>query len=462
MKMNWIYRLADFVRFADAGLDSTRSRDRRPGNPPSRWIRWSSAVALSTAVTGGLAGSCGSSTLIAQDVATAGGTVTHDGQSYPIVTASTAGDWLQFPTMSDSASAANPLGISQVACQNGSCGHTSGVTSDGFTTGGCMECPKCIPYCYGIVEALYMRRENMDERSFSEQFQLDEPDFEFAPRITIGTVPDCVNGIETSFTGPFFWETEEASPFVTDAYVPRLVLSTANPFNSSVELFAFGLDTDPLAAPVATAADQQTQRYESEYWSLESSRTMIAWDVAKFLIGGRFINFNEEFDFASQNFEGDANDNRDGRGLIESDTQNRLVGLQVGLDVYNPTSRFCSTYFRGRAGAFVNLAESDFLLTTSTVTTVGGVAGAADNRTVLRRSNSENELAGLIEIGTGLRYQSGDILTLRAGTELWYLTGVATATDQIGSVLSPATGSGISVDDDVVFVGFTVGAEVKW
>ncbi len=37
------------------------------------------------------------------------------------------------------------------------------------------------------------------------------------------------------------------------------------------------------------------------------------------------------------------------------------------------------------------------------------------------------KLAGVFEVGSGIRYQLGQMLSVRAGVELWYLDGMATA-----------------------------------
>ncbi|MEM6363709.1 MAG: hypothetical protein AAF539_15655 [Planctomycetota bacterium] len=385
--------------------------------------------------------------------------LTHNGATYTVVPASQSAGLLNFASgdeaKTDVAAPELPLAsalangglapadtLSQVGAsdiEQVAYGRYSGVTSDGFTSGMCGECPKCIPYCYGIIEALYMRVEDFDERTLSAQYRLDEPDFEPALRVTVGQVPDCINGIEASFTGLFQWETSR-SLAINDGLNPRLtVLDGSLP--AIVTLEAFGLDTDPLNPPAVTNADFHNQRREAEFWSAEVSRTMIAWDVAKFLIGGRFINYEDDFQFGSEN-EGVT-------GFLSSNTLNRMVGAQVGLDVFNPTSRYCSTYFRGRAGVFLNLAEKELFLVNN-------------NATIIEQAANEEDLAGMIELGSGVRFALGEMLTVRAGTELWYMTEIANATQQFSSEISPAFGSGINNRDEILFIGFTVGAELKF
>ncbi|MEL6105600.1 MAG: hypothetical protein AAFU85_06175, partial [Planctomycetota bacterium] len=66
---------------------------------------------------------------------------------------------------------------------NGSCGQTSNVCGI-----------PCIPYRYVTVEGLIMDRGSDDSFTLSRSFLTEEFDFEWAPRITFGSVPNCVNG----------------------------------------------------------------------------------------------------------------------------------------------------------------------------------------------------------------------------------------------------------------------------
>ena len=492
MTMHWIPRL----------MAAFRARVSVPVSRRDAIARWTTAAGAIGFAGMTFAGGASPSS------AAGPGAVTHNGQSYRIVSASDGASQsgagtaavmpaseqasLRLGPAASTSSTQSPSGlnwdsvISGVApvghhggsCEscghacNGNCGHSSGgVASGGFAGGGYAagaysECPRCEPFVYGLVEGLYMRREGMDDRSLSAQFRLDEPDFEFGPRITFGSVPDCVNGMEASFTGPLEWQTFNSRTLV-DGLNPRLTTPAlgaagALPIGVTLNSFGLGFDVDAntdgdVADPGdfdATNADFQSQRYESTYWSGEVSRTMVSRDAAKFLIGGRFINLEDELLFGSQNENGlVGGGNADERGLLLSEARNRMIGLQVGLDLYTPVREFCSTYFRGRAGVFLNMAENDILLID------GATALNPGGNVIIQQENSDEQLAGMFELGYGVRYRLTERLTMQAGTELWYLSGVASAPNQFSSQITPAFGGGINADDDVVFVGVNAGLE---
>ncbi|MEP0346621.1 hypothetical protein, partial [Rhodopirellula bahusiensis] len=312
----------------------------------------------------------------------------------------------------------------------GSCGTQCGGACGTVGYGGGMACPTCDPYRYASVEALYMRREGIDNFTVARDFALDDLDFEWAPRITVGMVPDCVNGIEVGFTGVLDWESDMSISAV-DGLSTLLIEDPAQPGT----LGTFGFNA-------ADEADAQRQIYESRFWSVEMNRTMMAWDVAKLLIGGRYIDFEEDFNYSTVN---GAN-----TGLLRNNAANRMIGLQVGADIYNPMGRFSSSYVRARAGGFLNIAEASVLV--------------RNDASILANGSEEStELSGMFEFGTGVRYQLGELMAVRGGFEAWYLTGVATSEEQISSAtVTPTFGRALIADDDVFFIGLTFGAELKY
>jgi len=389
----------------------------------------------------------------------------HQCETFQVVQASEAADLLNFPRLE---AAANQSGIAQVgfhsggqyggecnscgdAC-GGSCGGSAGFAGGSAFGGGtvranrgsygyggfinengnnaCNACPTCEPYCYVLVDALMMEREDLGNFTASRNFRLNEFDYEWAPRITIGSVPDCVSGMEVTFTGVLNWESFNALA-VADTMRTIFLEDPAGPAGA---LSAFGADGNP-------AADAQFQRYESTYWSIESSQTNIAWDVAKVLYGGRYISFEEEYQFGSQ---ADAE-----QGLMSVSTQNQLVGFQVGLDMFTPIREFCSSYLRARAGAYLNSSETSVLVVN-------------DGNTVAANVSDDTGFAGLIEIGAGVRYQCGEMLAIHGGVESWNLFEVATAASQLTNPITPRTGSSINSGENVSFTGFSFGAELKF
>jgi hypothetical protein len=371
----------------------------------------------------------------------------HDGGSYQIIdpsavpTASNPGTGMtmsEMPMMSHSVSPSQSMGSYSGSCATGNCGR-SGFSGGGFSGGGMNghgvgmggnACgPTCNPYLYASFEGLYMMNTNVDNYTRSRNYVLDDFDFEFGFRATMGIVPDCRNGMEVSFTGPFEWETSRniSGANLGSLLLPRSGLPVLTTFNN------------------ATAQDQ---RYDAEYFSLELNRTLIGWEICKLLYGLRYVDYDENYTFASR-----INNNVPALptdiGFLNSNTQNQMIGAQVGAEMTFPLSCKVWSDFRGRAGAYANFAENDFILNNA-------------GTTLVRNFDDAVELAGIFEIGGGLRYYFNDDFHVRAGTELWYMTGVATAIDQFSARLRPNTGREVNIDDDVLMVGFSFGAEIKF
>ncbi|MCM2373091.1 hypothetical protein [Aporhodopirellula aestuarii] len=382
----------------------------------------------------------------------------HGGQSFPVVQASEASSlFSEQITQFDSE-------IDQVACLGGarsnrgnSCntGQYGSSQCSGQCGGYCggaacgISCPTCQPYYYGQVDALMMRREGLSGFTRSRFFDLDEYDFELGPRITIGSVPDCVSGTEVSLTGPMKWEMANSvaglrgNTFLSER-VPGVLLGSTIPDQDIGFTFLYDPEISPADDPNDAVA-LQTQRFESTYWSIEASQTSIAWDVAKLLFGARYISFEEEYTYTASDGPTPAEN-----GILYSNTTNDLIGLQVGLDMFTPVCRFGSTYLRARAGGYWNLAEATTIVNDQ------------DERLYGSRDDDGN-FAAMFELSNGVSYQFGEMLSVHAGSEVWYLAEIATVEDQLpGVVGARAPSRGIQTGDDVLFVGFNVGATLKY
>jgi hypothetical protein len=271
---------------------------------------------------------------------------------------------------------------------------------------------------------LSMRKTGSRRFSASPDFLLDRYDEEVGSRLTIGYVPDCVSGYEFSYTGRFQWDRAASA---TDA--------------------AGGLGTLLFAvAPVVPAnlsafnnATAQAQFETSEYWSLEASNTKVGWDVAKLICGLRYISYDEDFTILSQT----ATES----GFLRSAVENQLIGFQVGMDLLYPVCRNTYTDLRARAGVYANFIDLDLRVINAGTTT----AALLDDST---------KLAGQLEFGSGLRYQFCEMLSVRGGFDLWYLSGVAAARDQFrDGILARREVRG---KDDFLVVGLSLGAVFRY
>jgi hypothetical protein len=364
-----------------------------------------------------------------------GGVLHHDGGSYQIIDSSSvpfADSTMVDPSMPMLSQPGTITGYpSQYAnpyhggCATGNCGG-GGYAAGGY--GGGFDCGvPCNPYLYASLDALYIRNNNVDNFSASPDFFLDDFDYEFGVRGTVGMVPDCRNGTEVSFTGPLGWATENSRTVPAGGI--RTFLTPVAP------LVAADLDTFSNAL-------FQAQRFEADYYSFEASQTLIGWEICKFLYGLRYVNYDEDYFYRSAIVTGE-------QGLLRSSTENKMVGFQVGLEMTYPLSTRMWSDFRGRAGAYANFAENTFELNNSAAV-------------VVRNIDDDVELAGLFEIGTGVRYYLTDDFHLRAGSELTYISGISSATEQFGSQIAQTTGRSIDIDDDIFLMGISVGGELKF
>ncbi|MGI9472809.1 MAG: hypothetical protein ACR2NZ_14820 [Rubripirellula sp.] len=325
-----------------------------------------------------------------------------------------------------------PGSIAQVSscqsCQTGSgacggnCGRGYRNSAMGYPLGN--PCAPCNPFCYVSLEALYMERQGNENFTASRNFFLSEFDFEGIPRLTIGAVPDCVHGYEFSIVGRAQWDRFGAA---TDASGGLQTFLTAVAPFSSLDLSAF------------SDAERQVQNWSAEYWGFEANSTLVGYDVAKLLVGVRYIDYDENFNYFSQTATE--------TGLFSAAVENQMIGLQCGMDLLYPVCRNGYTDFRSRAGVFANFADLDALLINN-------------GSTVLLSRQDDTSLAGVLEIGGGLRYQVGDFLTFRVGGELWWLGGMATAPDQFKNTINSRRE--VRTKDDFVIAGATCGAEFRF
>lgn len=332
----------------------------------------------------------------------------------------------------------DPLSIAQVnyggcqscqqsACNGGCNSHLGGgYASGGYGSSAVCGIP-CDPYRYLIVEGLFMQRQGDGGFSLSRNTPVDDFDFEWAPRVTIGTLPNCRNGYEFTFTGPFEFDR----------------LSESSDPNGNLQSFLFfGGGIDPTLLDPFNNANSHSQFHTSEYWSAEINRTIVGWDVVRILFGGKVIRIEEEYGFRSLGSNGDT-------AALTSSTENTLIGVQAGLDMLYPVARNVYTDFRGRAGGYLNLADSN--------------VGLFNNGfREINTSRDDNEFCGAFEIGGGLRYQLGEILSIRGGGELWYITDTATAPNQISQAVANTLGSRIDIGEGLFYYGVNFGMELRF
>ena len=226
--------------------------------------------------------------------------------------------------------------------------------------------------------------------------------------------------MEASYLGPFEWEQTGAA---AGAGLDTLLGA------SGINMSAFN------------GAVSQQEVYTSFLQSAEFSQKWWGWDVISTSAGMRYIDLEEDLLFTSTNALAET-------GALAITTNNRLVGGQVGLDLFFPIRRVMSTT-RFRASAYANFMDS---------TTVLSNAGVLQVNT----DTDDVDFASLLEVGYYLSYYITPRISVRAGYEAMWLYGLALAPSQLTNPVSGATGVEINRDGDIFFHGGTVGVEVSW
>jgi len=309
-------------------------------------------------------------------------------------------------------------------------GETQALPASDYAQGMAAACsPGCYVPCepgyYSVADVLYMQRGGGGGFTRAFGYSFDDYEWEIAPRIKWGRRFDCVDGYEFVFAGLLEWEdtifgTTQDSVFLAPA-LPANIFDAVQRFNN---------------------ADTQFQSRRASYDSFEFNRTYTGWDVARLMVGMRGIMYDEDYAYgATDTATGDS-------VLLQQNVDNLLVGPQLGLQLFYPLGLrvYTDTTFKG--AVFLNFADSDTRLNV-----------AAPNAIVLNASADEAELAGMIEIGSKIGINLTDSLSATVGYDFWYLSGLAEAGTQVPRNLTPATGFGIAVDDDIFIHGVNAGLQ---
>jgi hypothetical protein len=294
--------------------------------------------------------------------------------------------------------------------------------------GGMVGGNPCSPGCdvnyYVSYEALWLRREDDKRFSLSRGNFMPDFQFEFGGRYTFGTLQDCVNGWEASYVGPFNWTRQSTEP------------ATGTPKSNLQALGGYG------AAQISAfnSADAHSQFYRVNMQSFELNRKWWSWDVLSTSIGVRYVDYEEDYQLF-------ANSTAGGIGLLNDSVDNELLGLQIGGDLLYPVSLRGNMGFKAKGGVYANFAERNHFISN---------AGTP----IVNSGDSEVDIAGIIELGVFGNYHIVPSVRLTAAYEFWYMPGIATVPDQNPAVVTPASGTSISLGDEVLLHGGSVGVQV--
>jgi len=185
--------------------------------------------------------------------------------------------------------------------------------------------------------------------------------------------------------------------------------------------------------------------YNSEFLSTELNaryRWAGQYSDLTIVLGLRAIQFDEQLQFTLSDPNAILPDE-----LVQTQTTNRLVGLQLGAEhVFANGSNWCLT-FKSRVGLYGNPGRQRSQL-----------VSLANPPVTFRAGGGTGNVAYTAELGITGKYRLSNCLNIVAGYQVMVLDGLALATDQL-AVTDFLDQSGYNNDGSVLMHGATVGVE---
>lgn len=317
------------------------------------------------------------------------------------------------------------------------------------TQGGCCEDDCCPPRGWYVRgEALALTRTTAadhlmiyDQNGLGGEIfnsgQLDL-DHTVTPRITLGKqLSDCY-ALEAVYFGMLHQQ----------ASFSLVAADTGSLFYSSPWDDAGGFNF--FSGNGFSAFTQQDISYESDLHNVEINlkinRGNGFWGSRRSsLIGVRYIALYERLNMSSTPLNPGANPT----AVYRIDTFNNLVGPQLGTDWSFGLCDRLAVNVWGKAGLFANIDAQK----SNIVDDFGGAYSTQRHRT---------QLAGLIEVGVLGELAIKRNWSLFGGYQVYHLSGVALAPDQIDYMNSPTSQTYLNDKASVTYHGPSAGLEVRW
>ncbi len=175
-----------------------------------------------------------------------------------------------------------------------------------------------------------------------------------------------------------------------------------------------------------------------------------------FLAGVRYLDIDERAAFSARGANNNTAANNGPRFLdYTTNTQNSLVGFQVGADLWYNVMPGVKVGVEGKSGIFNNRAHQITAITANSLPN-----GVSED--VL-----SNRLAYVTQLSPQVSYRLNHSWAVRSSYQFMYIDGVALATENFNPVpptplLNVGRTPRIESDAEIVLQGFTVGAEYTW
>jgi hypothetical protein len=167
-----------------------------------------------------------------------------------------------------------------------------------------------------------------------------------------------------------------------------------------------------------TDANKAYAKYESHFWDLEFNfwRHFTPRRVEYFSLSGiaglRYFHWDEAFKLTMVK--------PPDKSSYNIHTENRMLGLQLGLDLQMNPLRWLSWEFFAKAGLFGNHTEQKQFL------------GDLDNAVTLRDSERvKRELGFYVDVAAQIGFQCFKHLNLHGGYQMMFFSGLSLAPDQV-------------------------------
>ena len=302
---------------------------------------------------------------------------------------------------------------------------------------------------YLYLDALIMTRADGDIAN-SNFGTLNDFDFTGGLRVTYGTRDDSIFGREISFMALPGVEQEISR---TDPLIQQPFRADQGARLSVINLPISGAPSDAF-----TGATAQTQRKESDLYSVEFNRVNWGWDLIKTFSGLRMVRFDDSYNVTStgtraqRDFEGEVVRTPSGNVVFDTvdgsytlDASNTLLGGQIGGELFYDIGYRWSASGFGKLGLFANFNDFDTNYNNGDF----NVSSESDSVT----------LSTVAELGFLAHYQIRTNLRFRAGYNAMFVGNVASVADNIGGTTGLFTGFEATDSDDVLFHGFSFGLE---
>jgi hypothetical protein len=170
----------------------------------------------------------------------------------------------------------------------------------------------------------------------------------------------------------------------------------------------------------------------------------------QWLVGFRYINLEDQLNIVGI-------DPDTGHSVYHIATQNNLFGPQIGARIVRHCG--CGPWgwdATGRIGIFGNAAEQ-----TQFVTDFPATGGTPD---ILRgrRTDQAGEVAMVADLNISAIYKLNCTWALRAGYNVMWIEGIATAPDQLDFTDTVQSGSIVQTKGGEFFHGVNIGLEARW